>query len=58
VALRAIFIAEFSLWVAKWRREQEKGPLPSTAVETLEGSEPELYPNIRTLQRVLATLPV
>ncbi|CAN7947177.1 unnamed protein product, partial [Ixodes hexagonus] len=58
VAFQTIIRAEFSLWSAKWRREQEKGPLPSTAVETLEASEPELYPNIRTLLRVLATLPV
>ena len=58
VAFQTIIRAEFSLWAAKWRREQEKGPLPSTAVETLQESEPELYPNIRTLLRVLATLPV
>ncbi|KAG0415061.1 hypothetical protein HPB47_007781, partial [Ixodes persulcatus] len=57
VALQSIIRAEFSLWAAKWRREQEKGPLPSTAVETLQESEPELYPNIRTLLRVIATLP-
>ncbi|CAN8006383.1 unnamed protein product, partial [Ixodes pacificus] len=58
VALQTIIRAEFSLWAANWRREQEKGPLPSTAVETLQESEPELYPNIRTLLRALATLPV
>lgn len=58
VALQTILRAEFSLWVAKWTREQEKGPLPSTAAEALEESDPELYPNIRTLLRVLATLPV
>ncbi|KAG0420604.1 hypothetical protein HPB47_003384 [Ixodes persulcatus] len=51
VALQTIIRAEFSLWAAKWRREQEKGPLPSTAVETLQESEPELYPNITTLLR-------
>ncbi|KAG0427776.1 hypothetical protein HPB47_025200 [Ixodes persulcatus] len=56
VALQTIIRAEFSLWAAKWRREQEKGPLPSTAVETLQESEPELYPNIRTLLRNLKGL--
>ncbi|XP_040063057.1 52 kDa repressor of the inhibitor of the protein kinase-like [Ixodes scapularis] len=57
-ALQTIVRTECSLWAAKWSRDRKKGPLPSTAVKTPQESELELYPNIRNLLRVLATLAV
>lgn len=48
--------AEFTLWQRKWNRDE--GAMPSTAVEAIAGSVPELYPHILSLLRILATLPV
>ncbi|XP_064471819.1 52 kDa repressor of the inhibitor of the protein kinase-like [Ornithodoros turicata] len=47
--------AELRLWREKWKTQTE---VPGTAVEALDKCDREVFPLIRTLLQVLATLPV
>lgn len=55
----ASFLGEFKIWQESWRRRKnEKFPIPQTAIESLQQCNGQLYPGIRLLIQVLATLPV
>lgn len=52
-------VAEFQLWIAKWKRELGKGnKAPESLPEIIEKCDSDLYPNICILLQILATLPV
>ena len=56
--MKTILGAEFRLWSAKWNRTKAAGgEIPTTAVESLDFCTKELYPTIRELLIILATLP-
>lgn len=53
--------AELNLWQAKWRRlkeTQEDEDLPDTALNALDDCDGDIYPSIKGLLKILATLPV
>ncbi|CAN7938662.1 unnamed protein product [Ixodes hexagonus] len=49
---------ELIMWKAKWLRQNGDIPAPSTATESLDACDGDLYPNVRTLLQILASLPV
>jgi hypothetical protein len=48
--------AEFERWHRKW--QNENGDLPTNAISTLPHFNELIFPNIRTLLQIMATLPV
>ncbi|KAF0754637.1 zinc finger MYM-type protein 1-like [Aphis craccivora] len=55
----SIVLSEFQLWVTKWKREVESSnKLPEFLPQIIEQCDTDLYPNIRVLLQILATLPV
>lgn len=52
-------ISEFTLWVAKWKREEENGTdIPNSLPEIIDLCDSDIYPCISTLLKILATLPI
>lgn len=52
-------VAEFQLWVAKWKREVGSGnKVPESLPEIIVECDSDLFPNIRILLQILATHPV
>ena len=51
----AAYKAEMVRWKCKWQIVTEK---PSTLIDTLKHTKPELYPNIHRAVKVLLTMPV
>lgn len=50
---------EYDMWVSKWERMIASGSdIPKTAVETMDQCDADVYPNIKRLLHILATLPV
>ncbi|KAJ8969757.1 hypothetical protein NQ314_001594 [Rhamnusium bicolor] len=52
-------VAEFQLWVTKWKREAENGTtIPDSLPPIIDNCDSDLYPNMRIFLQILATLPV
>lgn len=52
-------VAEYKLWVAKWKREVLGGvKIPNNLLQTVDLCDTDLYPSINVCLRILATLPV
>lgn len=52
-------VAEFKLWVAKWKREVLEGvKIPNNLPQIVDSCDTDLYPSINMFLRILATLPV
>lgn len=58
-AFKSDLKAEMNIWMAKWKRENyNKTPLPSSAIECLGYCVAEMFPTIKHLLVILASLPV
>ncbi|XP_040275821.1 52 kDa repressor of the inhibitor of the protein kinase-like [Bufo bufo] len=50
---------EICLWLTKWKRElSQNNEIPQTVLEVLDVCDKDLFPTIRSLLLILATLPV
>lgn len=55
----ASVIAEYQLWIAKWKREFESGAeLPNDLPKIIDLCDIDLYPSIKIFLSILATLPI
>ena len=45
-------------WQNKWSKVSDGSSLPGTAITALSVCNPQIYPNINRLLRILSTLPV
>ena len=48
--------SEYNCWIKKWKHSQ--GERPSTASASLQQCDGSLYPNIKTMFRLICTMPV
>lgn len=54
-------VTEYQLWISKWKRELRENSdlkVPSCVVTSIEVCDYDLYPNVNTLLKILATLPI
>lgn len=54
-------VTEYQLWISKWKREIEENitsKVPSCVVSAIEACDDDLYPNVKTMMKILATLPI
>ncbi|XP_077306272.1 52 kDa repressor of the inhibitor of the protein kinase-like [Lithobates pipiens] len=57
--METLLQGEVSLWLTKWKRElSQHKEVPKTVLEVLDLCEQDLFPTIRSLLLILATLPV
>lgn len=57
--METLLQGELSLWLTKWKRElSQHKELPKTVLEVLDLCDQDLFPTIRSLLLILATLPV
>ncbi|XP_037505376.1 52 kDa repressor of the inhibitor of the protein kinase-like [Rhipicephalus sanguineus] len=55
----SVIAAELRLWREKWKREREEGAaIPATAIEAFCTCDVDIFPSIKALLQILATLPV
>uniref|UniRef100_A0A8C5QC55 52 kDa repressor of the inhibitor of the protein kinase n=1 Tax=Leptobrachium leishanense TaxID=445787 RepID=A0A8C5QC55_9ANUR len=57
--METLLQGELSLWLTKWKRElSNQKDIPQTVLEVLDLCDQDLFPTIRSLLLILATLPV